>query len=137
MKIALLVSDFNSEVTSPMLERAREQARTLGVEVSRTVHVPGVFDMPLMIKHLLGRGDVEGVVIIGAVIKGDTQHDEVIVHAVAGAATELALQFGKPVALGVTGPGMTEGQAFDRIENAANAVASVVRMIKALAQPEG
>lgn len=132
MKVALLVSDFNAEVTSRMLERAEEHARALGVEVSHTVHVPGVFDMPLMIKHLLGRRDVEGLVIIGAVIKGDTQHDEVIAHAVARAATDLALQFSKPVALGVTGPGMTEGQALDRIDNAANAVASVVRMVKAL-----
>jgi 6,7-dimethyl-8-ribityllumazine synthase len=132
LKIALVVADFNSEVTSLMLDRARSEAQSLGVEVSHEIHVPGVYDMPLAVKKLLQRTDVDGVVIIGAVIKGDTLHDELISHATAHAATELALQFDKPVALGVTGPGMTTEQAFDRIDNAGNAVASVVRMFRTL-----
>ena len=132
MKIALVVSDFNVEVTSLMLERARAHAESLGVEVSHVVHVPGVFDMGLAVKKLLKRKDVDGVVIIGAVIKGDTKHDELIATVTARAASELALQFDKPVALGVTGPGMTDAQAFDRVDNARNAVDSVVRMIRAL-----
>lgn len=132
MKIALVVSDFNREVTTLMRDEARRHAKSLGVELTHEVHVPGVFDMGLVIKKLLARSDVEGVVILGAVIKGDTLHDELISHATARAASELALQFDKPVALGVTGPGMTEAQAHDRIENARNAMDSVVRMIRTL-----
>ena len=132
MKIALVVSDFNGEVTSLMRDRARAQAESLGAEISHEVHVPGVFDMGLAIKRLLRRGDVDGVVILGAVIKGDTMHDELIATVTARVAGELALQFDKPVALGVTGPGMTEAQAYDRIDNARNAVDSVVRMLRAL-----
>ncbi len=132
MKIALVVSDFNHEVTSLMLERARGHAESLGVEVSHVIHVPGVFDMSLAVRKLLKRKDVNGVVIIGAVIKGDTNHDDLIARVTAHAANELALQFDKPVALGVTGPAMTTEQAFDRIDNARNAVDSVVRMIRVL-----
>jgi len=132
MKIALVVSDFNGEVTSLMRDRARAQAESLGTEVSHEVHVPGVFDMGLAIKKLLRRDDVDGVVILGAVIKGDTMHDELIATVTARVAGELALQFDKPVALGVTGPGMTEAQAYDRIDNARNAVDSVVRMFRTL-----
>ena len=132
MKIALVVSDFNSEVTTLMRDRARSHAESRGASISHEIHVPGVFDMPLAVKKLLQRDDVDGVVLIGAVIKGDTLHDELIAHATARAASDLALQYGKPVALGVTGPGMTTEQAFDRIENARNAVDSVVRMIRAL-----
>ena len=132
MKIALLVSDFNFDVTSLMAERARRHAEFLGAQVSHTVHVPGVFDMGPAIKKLLRRKDVDAVVLIGAVIKGETQHDEVVVHAAATAAATLSLEFDKPVALGVTGPGMNRLQALDRIDNAKNAVESAVRMLKTL-----
>jgi 6,7-dimethyl-8-ribityllumazine synthase len=134
LKIALIVSDFNFDVTSQMLERARRHAEFLGAEVTHIVHVPGVFDMPLMIKRLLKRRDVDGVAILGAVIKGDTSHDELITGPVASAAVQLALQFDKPVGLGITGPGMDRMQALDRIDNAKNAVESVVRLGKAMTE---
>ena len=132
MKIALVVSDFNFDVTSLMLERARRHAEFLGAEVSHVVHVPGVFVMTLAVKKLIKRIEVDGVAIIGAVIKGDTKHDELIAGAAAKAAVDLAVQFDKPVGLGITGPGMDRMQALDRIDNAKNAVESVVRMVKAL-----
>ncbi len=136
MKIALVVADFNFDVTSLMAERARRHAEFLGAEVVRILHVPGVFDMPLAVKKLLRRKDVDGVVMIGAVIKGDTGHDELIAGATAGAAVDLALEFDKPVGLGVTGPGMDRLQALDRIDNAKYAVESVVRMIRGLKEIE-
>lgn len=132
MRIALVVSDFNFDVTSMMLERARRHAEFLGVEVSHVVHVPGVFDMPLVMRKLLKRRDVDGIAILGAVIKGDTSHDELITGPVARTAVDLALQFDKPVGLGITGPGMDRMQALDRIDNAKNAIESVVRLLKGL-----
>jgi 6,7-dimethyl-8-ribityllumazine synthase len=132
LRLALIVSDFNFDVTSLMLDRARSHAGTLGVEVSHEVHVPGVFDMGPAIKKLLKRKDVDAVVLIGAVIKGDTKHDEVVVAAAANAAVELSLEFDKPVALGVTGPGMTHIQALDRVDNAKRAVESAVSMVRLL-----
>ena len=132
MKIALVVSNFNFDVTSLMQERARRHAEFLGAEISLVVHVPGVFDMALAVKKLLKRKDVDGVAMIGAVIKGDTNHDELIASAAAKAAVDLALQFDKPVGFGITGPGMDRLQALDRIDNAKNAIESVVRMIKTL-----
>ncbi|MGH7863810.1 MAG: 6,7-dimethyl-8-ribityllumazine synthase [Candidatus Binataceae bacterium] len=133
MKIAIVVSDFNSDVTGPMLERAVAHAKSLGAGVARVVHVPGVYDMPLAVKKLLARKDVDGVAILGAVIKGQTLHDELIANATARAATRLALQYQKPVGLGITGPGMTREQARERIDNATHAVDAVVKMVRALA----
>jgi 6,7-dimethyl-8-ribityllumazine synthase len=132
VKIALVVSDFNFDVTSLMLERARRHAEFLGAEVAHVIHVPGVFDMALAVKKLLKRKDVDGVAIIGSVIKGETSHDELITGPIASAAVDLALQYEKPVGLGITGPGMDRLQAFDRIDNAKNAIESVVRMIKTI-----
>lgn len=134
MKIAIIVGDFNSEVTHPMLQRAIDRARSLGAEVSHTIHVFGIYDMPPIVKRLLRRDEVDAVVLIGAVIKGETLHDEVIAHAVAKAASALAVEFEKPVGLGITGPGMTDEQAHARIGNAANAVEAVIGAARALAE---
>jgi 6,7-dimethyl-8-ribityllumazine synthase len=132
MKIALVVADFNSEVTGPMEKCAREHAASLGAEVSLSIHVPGVYDMAPVVKALLKRRDVAGVVMIGAVIKGETGHDELISHAIAKIGLELAVEFEKPVGLAITGPGMTDEQAEARIPNARNGVEAVVCIARAL-----
>jgi 6,7-dimethyl-8-ribityllumazine synthase len=134
VRIAFVVSEFNSEVTAPMEERARHHAAELGAKVTRVIHVPGVYDMAPVIKRLLKRRDVDGVVLIGAVIKGETQHDELIAHAIAHAALALAVEFEKPVGLAITGPGMTDEQAAARIPNADRGVDAVVRVARELRQ---
>jgi 6,7-dimethyl-8-ribityllumazine synthase len=137
MKIAFVVSEFNSEVTTPMEQRARKHAESLGVEVARVIKVPGVYDMAPVVKALLQRKEIEGVVMIGAVIKGDTKHDELISHAIANAGIQLSIEFDKPVGLAITGPGMTDDQAAARIDNAKNGVEAVVRVARALKEVRG
>jgi len=130
MKLAIVVSEFNYDITSMMLERAKEHCKFLGVEVSQVVHVPGVFDMPLAIKDLLKKDDIDGVVTLGTVIKGETKHDETVMAHAARKITDLSLEYEKPVSLGITGPGMTRLQAEERIERAKAAVESAVKMHK-------
>lgn len=137
MKIALVVSEFNSEVTAPMEQRALRHAESLGAEVARVVRVPGVYDMAPVVKALLRRKEIDGVVMIGAVIKGETRHDELIAHAVAAAGIQLSIEFDKPVGLAVTGPGMTDEQAAARIDNAKRGVEAVVRVARALKEIRG
>ncbi len=137
MRIAIVVSDFNYDVTSLMLERAKNHLEANAAQLATEVHVPGVYDMALAIKRLLKRKDVDGVVILGAVIKGETLHDEVITHATAQAALRLAVKYDKPVGLGITGPGMTHDQAMERLDNAKNAVDAVVKLITKLKEIGG
>ena len=137
MRIAIVVSDFNYDVTSLMLERAKNHVEVNDGQVAAEVHVPGVFDMGPAIKKLLKRADIDGVVILGAVIKGETLHDEVITHATAQIASRLAVKYDKPVGLGITGPGMTHDQAMERLDNARNAVDAVVKMLGVLKQIGG
>ncbi len=128
MKIGIVVSEFNYDITRMMLERAKEHADFLGAEVLEVIHVPGVFDMPLAIKRLLNKKEIDGVVTLGAVIKGETDHDETVIAHAARKIADLALEFDKPVSLGITGPGMTRMQAQQRIERAKAAVESVVKL---------
>jgi len=133
MRIAIVVSEYNFDVTSPMLEQAKQHAQFLGAEVVKVVQVPGVFDMPLVIKRLVSRKDVDGVVCLGAVIEGETEHDDIVIQQASRKITDLAVESGKPVGLGITGPGMSRLQAEARITRAKAAVEAVVKIDRAIA----
>ena len=75
MNIAIVVAEFNEKITSKMLEAALHSAKNLKLTVKITCKVPGVFDMPLIIDKILRRSDIDGIVTLGAVIKGQTKHD--------------------------------------------------------------
>lgn len=115
-KLGLVVSEFNNEITYKMLARAKQYIKRADASIRYVCYVPGSFDMPLMIGELLKKKDVDAVVTLGAVIKGETSHDEIIAGNVARLIADLSLRSGKPVSLGVTGPSMTIEQAMERIE---------------------
>jgi len=131
-RLGFVVSEFNFDITSMMLERAKAQAEFLGVEIIKTIYVPGVFDMPLAIKKLLSMDEVDAVVTLGAVIEGETEHDEIVASHASRKIADLALEYGKPVSLGITGPGMSRLQAEKRIEKGREAVDAAVKMLKRL-----
>ena len=134
MKIAIVVAEFNQKITSRMYDVALETAKKLNIEIIHTSHVPGIFDMPLIIDKLLQRNDIDAVVTLGAVIKGQTKHDEVIAHSTARSIAKLSVKHQKAVSLGISGPGMHLRQAYARIrpvsENAVNAVFKVYNEVQ-------
>lgn len=132
MRIGIVVSEYNYDVTMMMLQRAKEHAEFMGVEVAKVLKVPGTFDVPLGVKKLLEMDSVDGVVTLGAVIKGETEHDEIIMQNASRKIEDLSIEYSKPVALGISGPGETRLQAQARIEMAKDAVESVTKMIKRL-----
>ena len=133
MKIAIVVSEFNQEVTSRMLSVAQEKAKTLKLKITYTCQVPGAYDMPIIVDALLQKKNVDGVVTLGAIVKGQTKHDEVIAHSTANALTELSLKYKKPVSLGITGPGMQDRHAYARIRPVAErAVEAIVKITNEL-----
>lgn len=132
INIGAVVSEFNYDIGMMMLERAKEHAQFLGAEIKQIVKVPGVFDMGLPIKKLLERKDIDGVVALGAVIKGETEHDEIVIQHASRKIADLAIEYEKPVGLGISGPGMTRLQAQDRIERAKAAVEAVVKLHRRL-----
>ena len=135
MNIAIVVSEFNQEVTSRMLSVAEEKAKTLKLKITYTCEVPGAYDMPIIVNALLQKKNVDGVVTLGSIIKGQTKHDEVIAHSTAIALTELSLKYQKPVSLGITGPGIQERQAFARIRPVSErAVEAVLKITNELSR---
>ncbi len=137
VKLAIVVAEFNSQITERMLKAALHHSSELGVSVTYVCKVPGSYDMPLAIQTLLERDDVNAVVTLGAIVKGQTKHDEVIAQALANKTADLSLRFKKPVTLGVAGPGMSWEQAEARIDDyASRSVASAVKMVELQRQLE-
>ncbi len=132
IRIGAVVSEFNYDITMIMLERAKEHAQFLGSEITKVIKVPGVFDMGLAIKRLLQLKEIDGVICLGAVIEGETEHDEIVISHAARKIADLSIEFEKPVGLGITGPGMTRLQAQERIDRANAAVEAVVKLHRRL-----
>jgi 6,7-dimethyl-8-ribityllumazine synthase len=128
VRIGAVVSEFNYDITQMMLELAKEHALFLDSEITDIIAVPGVFDMPLAIKKLLENDEIDAVVTLGAVIEGSTSHDEIVVQHASRKIADLALEYNKPVALGITGPGMTRLEAHQRVDYAKRAVEAAVKM---------
>jgi 6,7-dimethyl-8-ribityllumazine synthase len=129
-RLGFIVSEFNRDITYQMELLGREHARFLGAEIVAVVYVPGVYDMPFMVKKLLRREDVDAVVTIGCVIQGETAHDEIVVSQAARKLMDLSLEFNKPVTLGITGPKMSRPDAHKRVDYSKRAVEAAVKLLK-------
>ncbi len=135
VKLAVVCSEFNGEITDRMLNSALTRCKQSGIDVRYVCRVPGAFDIPLFVKELLSKDDVDAVVTLGAIVTGDTKHDEVIASQLAAAIAQLSVTHGKPVSLGVSGPGMKWEQGVERAdEYAARAVDAAVKMVSGIRQ---
>ena len=130
-KLGMVVSTFNYEITGEMRKRSEQRAKEVGARIVKIVEVPGSFEIPLATKELLDDKNIDGVITLGTVIKGGTDHDTVVAHAVARKLIDLSVEYGKPVSLGISGPNITWQQSEKRIEEyAIRAVDSVVKMLR-------
>ncbi|MFM7719222.1 MAG: 6,7-dimethyl-8-ribityllumazine synthase [Actinomycetota bacterium] len=114
-RFAVVASRFNEAVTTKLLEGALACFASAGFPESDVdvAWVPGAFDIPLVARRLAASGDYAGVVCIGAVVRGETSHHEVVAHQSAQGIREAGRDAGIPVTLGVV---TTEdlAQALDR-----------------------
>lgn len=132
IRLGFVVSEFNRDITIQMEALGKEHAAFLGASVEKIFYVPGVFDMPLAVKKLIEDDDVDAVVTIGCVIQGATKHDEIVIQHASRKIADLALEYNKPVTLGISGPGMSRLDAHQRVEYAKRAVEAAVKMAKRL-----
>ncbi|MCE4627624.1 MAG: 6,7-dimethyl-8-ribityllumazine synthase [Desulfurococcales archaeon] len=133
VRLGIVVSEFNYDITRIMLEKAVSHARFLGAEVTVIYKVPGSFDTPFAVKKIIESGMVDAVAVIGAVVKGDTDHDQVVAHQAARKILDLSVESGIPVTLGIIGPGASRMDATERAEEyAARAVEAAVKMARRL-----
>jgi 6,7-dimethyl-8-ribityllumazine synthase len=137
IRLGLVVAEFNRDITYMMEVLAKEHAEFLNAEVSEILRVPGTFDIPIAVKKMLERGKVDAVAAIGCVIEGETEHDEVVAQHAARKIMDLSIEYGKPVTLGISGPGMGRIAAHERVDYARRAVEAAVKLVRRLKEYEG
>lgn len=103
LRVAVVASRYNADVTTALLDGAIGALRDVGVDDGdvTVAWVPGAFELPLVARHLAGSGRVDAVVCVGAVIRGDTAHFEYVAGACADGLLRASLDTGVPVAFGV------------------------------------
>lgn len=102
-RIAVVVSRFNRAVTDNLLEGAVAAAKERGVEISEAdvYPVPGAFELPVVARAIAKGGKYDGVVCLGAVVRGETPHFDFVCEQAAAGIQQVALETGVPVAFGV------------------------------------
>ena len=135
--LGLVVAQFNKErpITQEMAEAARETAARRDADIVAEVPVPGSYDAPLAADRLARHDDIDAVAVVGAIVTGDTDHDEVIGHAIAPKLSDVALDRDTPVTLGVTGPGQSAAEADERVHVGADAVDAALDLAGDLPDP--
>jgi 6,7-dimethyl-8-ribityllumazine synthase len=138
VRLGLVVAAYDKgdgdgpSVVERMATAAREAAAEHGATVAAEVTVPGSYDTPLAADRLARRDDIDAVAVLGAVITGDTDHDQVIADAAAHGLTEVSLDRDTPVTFGVTGPGMSQAEAEERVPKGGDVVESAIELAKEL-----
>ncbi|MCR4335744.1 MAG: 6,7-dimethyl-8-ribityllumazine synthase [archaeon] len=128
--IGIVLSDFHKEIAEEMLSEAKKTSQELGLEVLEVKRVTGAYDIPLPLQRMLANPLINGAVVLGAVVQGETSHDEIVAFTSAQKITELSLKYDKPVGYGISGPRMTLEQAKARAkEFSVRAVEAVARML--------
>ena len=103
LKIAIVVSRFNQFISERLLEGALDALRKLGAaDADLSIYkVPGSFEVPLIVKKIAASGKVDGILSLGALIRGDTPHFDFLGAEVTKGLAQVALEQGVPVSFGI------------------------------------
>ena len=102
-KIGIAVSQYNSEITSKLLESCQKELMKRGVSIKniKTVKVPGAFELPYICQKLAKSKKYHAVIALGAIIQGETPHFDFIAFASSHGIMEVGLKYEIPVVFGV------------------------------------
>jgi len=131
LRVGVVVSRFNEEIVAKLLERARAELGRLGVRSGDVTEasVPGALEIPLVLQWMAQSERYDALVAIGAVIRGETRHFEVVADESARGVMDVALEFGIPVANGILTT-EDEAQALARLDKGAEAVRVAIEMAR-------
>jgi 6,7-dimethyl-8-ribityllumazine synthase len=132
MRLGIVASRFNEDLCGKLLERARAEAHKLKAECT-VVQVPGALEIPLALQWLAQSGRFDALVAVGAVIRGDTYHFDIVANESARGVMDVMLECGVPVANGILTTD-DEKQAQARLDKGAEAVRVAIEMARLKAQ---
>ena len=135
-RIAVVTSRFNEAVTTKLLDSCLLKLKELGVENTKSVHVPGAVELPLVAQTLAKTKQYDAIICLGAVIRGETSHYDFVCQQVSAGVMQVMLQEQLPVIFGVLTTENSE-QAFaraggDHSDKGADAAECALEMIGVL-----
>ncbi|MBM3724145.1 MAG: 6,7-dimethyl-8-ribityllumazine synthase [Acidobacteria bacterium] len=115
LKLAIVVSRFNSFITQRLVEGALDAIGRSGGDPSKIeiVRVPGSWEMPIVTRELALQKRHDAIICLGAVIRGETPHFDYVAGQAASGLAQIATETGVPVAFGILTTNTVE-QAIDR-----------------------
>jgi 6,7-dimethyl-8-ribityllumazine synthase len=128
MRLGIVASRFNEEICGKLLDGARAEAQKLKAEVT-VISVPGALEIPLALQWMAQSGRFDALVALGAVIRGDTYHFDIVANESARGVMDVMLECGVPIANGILTTD-DEKQAEARLDKGAEAVRVVVEMAR-------
>ena len=144
LRVALVAARFNETISRRLLEGALDRLRRHGVveDDLSVAWVPGAFELPLVAKRIASSGEVDAIVCLGAVIRGETAHFDFVAQQAASGIAKASLATGVPIAFGVLTTEDT-GQAAERAggklgnkgAEAADAAIEMANLLAALPKP--
>jgi len=140
-KFAIVVSRFNSFIVESLLDGAVDALKRLGNVADddiTIIRVPGAYELPLAAKKVAAKGEVDGIIAIGAVIRGGTPHFDFVAGECNKGLAQVAMESSVPVSFGVITTDSIE-QAIDRAgtkagNKGAEAALGSLEMVNVLAQ---
>jgi len=134
-RIGIITAQFNAEIVEPMVIAAQEELKTAQAEVTEIIRVPGSYEIPLAANILLQKGNLDALIVLGYIERGETLHGEVMGHVVHTSIVDLQLKYSVPIAIGIIGPGATIEQARERnVEYAIGAAKCALQMVGVVAK---
>ena len=117
-KIAIVVSKFNEFISKRLLNACLAELHKHGVKRNdvTTVFVPGSLEIPVTALKIAKKKNIDAVICLGAVIRGQTYHFEVVAQGCSQGIVEVSLLTGKPIIFGVLTT-HNEDQAYKRSED--------------------
>lgn len=101
LRAAVVRTRWNDDIVTALTEGAVRGLTDLGVEVGDVVWAPGAFELPYACQQVIRSGDVDLVVAVGAVIRGETTHYELVSEGAAEGVARVQLDEGVPIGFGV------------------------------------
>ena len=136
VRLGVCIGEFHNKLMDRMLEDARVSAEAMGSTIDKVVWVPGTYEAPLVVENMLQDPTLDACVVIGYIEKGSTLHGQEMGATFSIIAKQLELEYGKPVGMGIIGPGATAEQADQRVAYAGNAVRAAIRMARTFVPAE-
>jgi 6,7-dimethyl-8-ribityllumazine synthase len=127
LRFAIVCGRFNDFITVPLLDDCVDTLTKHGAEAPTVVWVPGAFEIPLAAQRLAAAHD--GVIALGAVIRGDTPHFDFVAGECASGLMRVQLDTGKPVVFGVLTTDTVE-QAEERLSKGAEFAEVAIEMAR-------